>query len=264
MPVAVEGGLRGRVAHANHGNLLLHVREGLAVVVGDLRQVLAGHVHEVRLVEEARRDDDVARRVGILRGDDGEVAVVAADLEDAFVEVELDGFALGHAPVVLDRLFAGRLVALHGEGIAANLDQLWRREELHVRGIADDGVDERALLDHRGLQSLAARFDGARQPDGACADDDDVLHQCHSIGAAGDVRGYRIQKRRTTEPTKATEASRPPTPTPLKTERVCFFRSRRHPPRPYPRRGVVFSFSLMLRFFWRSGTSFISLSGGTD
>ena len=176
MAIAVEGGLRGRVARTDHGNLLLHVGEGLVVIVSDLRQILARHVHQVRLVEETRRDDDVARRVSVPCGDDGEVAVTAADLEHAFVEVEIDGLPLGHAPVVLDRLFAGRLVALHRKGIAADLDQLRRREELHVGGIADDGVDERALLDHRGLQPLAARFDGAHQADGACADDDDVLH----------------------------------------------------------------------------------------
>ena len=109
--------------------------------------------------------------MGIPAGDDGEVAAVAADLEDALVEREVERLALGDAAVVLDRLLARRLVALHRKRIAADLDQLRRREELHVRGIADDGVDERALLDDAGVEPLALRFDGTGQPDGAGADE---------------------------------------------------------------------------------------------
>ncbi len=61
--IAVERGLGRGVSRTNHRHLLAHVRVRLTVVVGHLRQILAGYVQKVGLVEEAGRDDDVSRRI---------------------------------------------------------------------------------------------------------------------------------------------------------------------------------------------------------
>ena len=99
----------------------------------------------------------------------------AAHAEHALVEPDVELFLRRHAAVVLDRVLARRLVALDGKRIAADLDQFGRREELHPRRIADDRVDERALVDDERLEPLALRFDGAGQADRARPDDHDVL-----------------------------------------------------------------------------------------
>ena len=174
--MAVERGLRGRVLGADDRDLLPDVAVWLGVVVRDLGKVLAWHVQPVRHIEEADRDDHVAAGVLPLVSDDRECRLRAADLEHAFVQPDRDSFTRRHAAVVLDRLFPRGLVTLHGKRMPADLDQLGGREELHAGGIADDGIDQRALVDDERGEALAPGFDRAREPDRSGADHDDVVH----------------------------------------------------------------------------------------
>src|SRR5215204_3471291 len=78
--------------------------------------------------------------------------------------------------VILDRVFARGLVMRDRERVAADLNQLRRGEELHVRRIPDDGVHECALVDDDCVESFALRFDRTGQSDGARADHYQVVH----------------------------------------------------------------------------------------
>ena len=83
------------------------------------------------------------------------------------MQVQRNFFAGGHALVVVEGIFAQRFVVRGGEGIAANFEQLRRGEKLHVGGVAEDGIYQRALLhDGRG-QAPALAFEGASQAHGA-------------------------------------------------------------------------------------------------
>ena len=144
--------------------------------MGDLRQILAWNTEPVRHIEEADCDDDVAGAVLAPVGDDGELRLRAENLEDTLVQPDVERLSRGDPAVVLDRFFTCRLVALHGEWMSANLDELGRGEELHPGGVADDGVDEGALVEDERGEVMAPGLDGAREPDRSGADDDDVVH----------------------------------------------------------------------------------------
>ena len=105
-----------------------------------------------------------------------EIAAAAGDLQNAFVQPDVQRLALSHAPVVLDRFLAGRLIGLDREWVAANLDQLGRRKEFHVRGITHDGIDESALFDDARLEAFASRLDGAGEAHRPASYDDEVQH----------------------------------------------------------------------------------------
>src|SRR5207342_2515227 len=108
---------------------------------------------------------DEARRVIAGRRADDEAAALAVESVDAVVERQRDLLARRDAAVVLERVLTRRLVVLYGKGIAADLDQVGRREELHVRRIAVDGVDQRALVEDPDAQAAAADFNGAGEAD---------------------------------------------------------------------------------------------------
>jgi hypothetical protein len=97
------------------------------------------------------------------------------------VQPHVQPLARGDETVVLDRVLAARLVARDRKWMAADLDQLRRRKELHVDRIADDGVDERAFVDDADRQALPLRFDRARQPNRPGSDDEDVQHHVACI-----------------------------------------------------------------------------------
>ena len=183
MSIAVEGSLGGRVLGADDDDALLHVGIGLPVVVGELGKFLARHAEAVREVEEAGGHDDVPAAVHAARGLDAEIALTAVHAAHRFVEPDVHLLASRHATVVLDALLARRLVALHRKGMAADLDQVRRREELHPRRVADDGVHQRALVEHTRGQAGMPRLDGAGQADGPGTDDHHVQHLLGSLAA---------------------------------------------------------------------------------
>ena len=94
----------------------------------DLGQVLARDAHQVCAIEKAGGDDDVARPMLVLVGRHPEIATLAADVEDALVQPDVERLALGDAAVVLHRVFARRLVALDRKRITADLDQIRRQK----------------------------------------------------------------------------------------------------------------------------------------
>ena len=88
----------------------------------------------------------------------------------------------------------------------ANLDQLGSGEELHACGVADNGVDEGALVDDERGEALALCLDRAREPDRSGTDNDDVVHATTvdgkplpvrvGVGGLGAVPGLRLDIRR--------------------------------------------------------------------
>ena len=81
---------------------------------------------------------------------------------------------LGDLAVVLQRLVAGGLLVGAGEGHVADLEQLRRGEEGHVRGIVEERVAEAALVDEKRGEARALRLDRAGQARGPGADDQHV------------------------------------------------------------------------------------------
>ena len=102
-------------------------------------------------------------------------------------DVELEG--VGDAPVVAERLQPRRLVVRAHERQAADLHQLWRREEHHLGRIVQERIDERALFDDLTGELVLGGGDGGGEPGRAGADDDNV--ECmHSSAAARARDGY--------------------------------------------------------------------------
>jgi len=60
--------------------------------------------------------------------------------------------------------------------VVADLNQIWRRKELHARGVPEDGVGQGSLVEHSGGESLSLGFDGARKPDWTGANDQEINH----------------------------------------------------------------------------------------
>src|SRR5690625_7214409 len=92
-------------------------------------------------VEKSRRHDHLAGAQNVLVGVNLKRAVLTLEALHAFVQAVLEAFAVGHLAVIFDALLARRLVAVAGEGIPADLEQVGRGKELHLRWIADQRVD---------------------------------------------------------------------------------------------------------------------------
>ena len=152
--------------------------------MGYFGQLLTRHAHEVGHIVKSRSGDEEAAGVGVFLGLDEEVTGLALGADDALVEVHVERFDLGDSPVVVERLFAKRFVAARDKGIPTDFQQVRRREKLHAGGVAEKGVDERAFLDHKSVESSPLGFDRAGEADGTGADDDNVPHE-----SSGGVRG---------------------------------------------------------------------------
>ena len=97
-------------------------------------------------------------------------------VEHSLVEPDVELLLRRDAAVILDRFFAGRLIALDGKWIAADFNQIWRREKLHPRGIADDGVDQASLFNDQRLKTFALDLDAAGQTNRSGPHHDCVVH----------------------------------------------------------------------------------------
>ena len=122
--------------------------------------------------------DGAAEAVG---GVDGELAVVAADALDRLVGAQIERVVLGDLAVVLQRLRAGGLLIGSGEGHVADLQQLRRGEEGHVRGVVEERVAEASLIDQQRGKAPALGLDGAGHTGGAGADDEQVVEGKFSL-----------------------------------------------------------------------------------
>ena len=191
-----------RVAAADDHDAPSIVRMRLAVIVMDVRQILARHVQQVRRVVVADREDDVARvtdaadaaRRARFDGKDGRRLSgrfaawmqLALDGEHRLLERDLQIERLDDLAVVLQRLGARRLVVRRHERQPADLEQLGRREEHHLRRKIEDGIDEHALLDHLVVEPTLLGGDGGGQPRRSGADDEEITN-----GHTADHRGGR-------------------------------------------------------------------------
>ena len=81
---------------------------------------------------------------------------------------------LGDLAVVLQGLVAIGLLVRAGEGHVADLEQLRRGEERHVRRIVEERVAEAALVHQKSGEARALRLDRAGQPGWPGADDQQI------------------------------------------------------------------------------------------
>ena len=151
VPPQFERGDGGGVFAADDQDVQAVVRMRLVVVVLDLGEVFAGNVQVVGQIVVAGGDDQLARAMlegaaEAVGGVDGEVAVAAADGFDGLILADVEAIVLGDLAVVLQRLVAVGLLVGAGEGHVADLEQLRRGEEGHVRGIVEERVAEAALV----------------------------------------------------------------------------------------------------------------------
>ena len=91
---------------------------------------------------------DSARRSRLERKQRAAVVVLAADREHLLLERNLQVERVDDLAVVPQRLGARRLLVRRHEGQSADLEQLRRREEHHLRRELKNRVDEDALLHH--------------------------------------------------------------------------------------------------------------------
>src|SRR4026207_176954 len=128
------------------------------------------------MVEEPDCNDDVACAVFAAVRGYGELSDLALHVEHSLVEPDVELLLRRDAAVILDRFFAGRLLALDGKWIAADFNQIWRREKLHPRGIADDGVDQASLFNDQRLKTFALDLDAAGQTNRSGPHHDCAVH----------------------------------------------------------------------------------------
>ena len=97
--------------------------------------------------------------------------------------------------VILDGLFAKRLVPVYGESMSADLNEFGGREELHLHGITDEGLYDGTFLHDNSTETFALGPDGAGQPHGAGADDNHVRHGAYT-GGSGVTGRYGASERK--------------------------------------------------------------------
>jgi hypothetical protein len=176
----VERGDGGGVLAADDDDIEAEEGVRIVVVMLHLAELFAGDVEFVGQVVVSGGEDELARAVSewaseAVGGVDGELVVVAGDALDRLVGAQVERVVLGDLAVVFERLRAAGLLVGGGEGDVADLQQLRRGEEGHVRGVVEEGVAETALVDHEGGESAALGLDGAGQTGGAGADDEQVV-----------------------------------------------------------------------------------------
>ncbi len=113
----LERRLGGRVAAADDDDALAIVDVWLAVVVMDVRQLLARDAEQIRMVEIADRKHDVPRMPDsadaisrLCRHGEDVVAVLALDRQDLLAERNLQIVGIHDFAVVAERFAPGRLV----------------------------------------------------------------------------------------------------------------------------------------------------------
>src|SRR5438034_11125358 len=151
----------------------------LAIIMKDLRQILAGNIHLVSHIVITSRDNRLTRLVIVDapeagRGRAVELAVPPHHRLHPLILPDIEVIVLRNFAVILERLFACGLLAGSAEWNIADLQQLRRSKERHVRWIVIDGVDHAALVNRNHFESRALSFDSTGQPGWASANDDDI------------------------------------------------------------------------------------------
>src|SRR5207249_9998549 len=117
----------------------------------DLWQVLARNSHLISKIVVPSRNDQFARAVIVdaaqtICGGDVELAVPPHHRLHPLILPDIEVIVLRNFAVILERLFACGLLAGSAEWNIADLQQLRRSKERHVRWIVIDGVDHAALV----------------------------------------------------------------------------------------------------------------------
>ena len=179
MPPEVEGCDGRRVLAADDEYVQSIKRMRLVIVVADLMELFAGDIKIIGQIVVARGDGQFAgvmrqRAAKIVCGVNGEIAVTSLDSFYRLVLADVEAVMLRDFAVVLQRFVAVGLLVWTGKRHIANLQQLRRGEERHVRGIVKQGVAETPFIhQHRG-EPCALRLDGAGQSGGAGTDDHQI------------------------------------------------------------------------------------------
>src|ERR1017187_8040064 len=106
---------------------------------------------------------------------DGKVAVRTLHALDRLVLADVERVVLSDLAVVFEGLASVGLLVGAGEGHVADLEQLGRGEEGHVRGILEERVAKAALVDEDRGEARALRLDSARHPRRPGADHQQVV-----------------------------------------------------------------------------------------
>src|SRR5688572_8712264 len=174
------------------------------VVVRDVRQVFTWYAEIVRAIVIPDGEDDGAgvahpRRATVRPRGDGKdrltVVFVTLDGHHLFVKRNLQLIGIDHAAVVAQRFEPHRLVVRGDQRQAADLQQLRRGEEHHMRREVEDRIDEDSLLDDDGVEAALLRGDGGGETGRASADDQDIANghsEIISFGSFGTGRSERL------------------------------------------------------------------------
>ena len=127
------------------------------------------------------KDVRAAKLVG---GVDDEGVVVACDAIDILVLMDIQAIVRGDFAVILQSLLAIGLLVGAAERDVADLKQLRRGEEGHVRGVMKERVAHAALVDQRDAETFALRVNGAGHAGGSGSDDENV----DGVGRRGEIR----------------------------------------------------------------------------
>ena len=172
----LESRFSRRVFGSHYHNVLGSVLVGLLVIMANVRQGFAGHVERIGHIVEAGGYHHVTGTNFALVGRNREIALLTGQGLHFLVQAHNQLFGAGHALVIIQGVFAQGLVVAGGEGIIANFEQLGRGEELHVSGVADQGIDQRALFYQGHAQAPALGFEGAGKANRAGTNNENVEH----------------------------------------------------------------------------------------
>src|SRR5207247_1660926 len=143
---------------SNYQNVSIEIRMRLAIIMKDLRQILAGNIHLVSHIVITSRDNQLTRLVIVdapeaVRGREVELAVPPHHRLHPLILPDIEVIVLRNFAVILERLFACGLLAGSAEWNIADLQQLRRSKERHVRWVVIDGVDPAGLDNRNALET---------------------------------------------------------------------------------------------------------------
>ena len=169
-----------RIGTANDYDLLLIQGVAIPEVVGYFRQILSRDSGQIRQIIVAHGNYHLPASVlatlsaGNPLCQNGKVAIRPTQAHHSLVLPDLQFITLGDAPIVFECLDPVRLLPLAHEWQLANLEQLRRGEEGHLRRVIVERVGNAALLDHQITKARPTGFDCASQPGRAPSNDQEI------------------------------------------------------------------------------------------
>src|SRR5438445_12649384 len=136
----------------------------LAIIMKDLRQILAGNIHLVSHMVISSRDNQLTRLVIVdvpeaVRGREVEFAIPSHHRLYSLILSNVEVIVLGDFARVFERFFPCVLLARSAEWYVTDFQQLRRSKERHVRWIVVDGIHHAALVNRNHFESRALSFD---------------------------------------------------------------------------------------------------------